>query len=90
MISKTLMINIGGAIGAIGTSVSFLPQVYTTFTKKTTKGLSLWLLILTLIASIGWLIYSYNIEAWYQFATHCFVTSVMIFMFILYFTYRNQ
>lgn len=88
--SKSLLTHIAGAIGTFLIAISFFPQVYTTFTTKTTKGLSFWLLVLTIASAISWLVYAFLIGDKYQILSNCFIVISIIILFILYFLYRNN
>ena len=88
--SNNIILHIFGTIGAILTPISFIPQIYITYTTKTTKGLSLWLLILITISSISWLIYATQVGAWYQVITNSISLILMLILFILYYLYHNN
>ena len=51
------LFQVSGYIGSGITVIMFVPQVNTTFTKKTTKGLSINFVLLNLLCSIFWCIY---------------------------------
>ena len=55
--------NILGMIAATLTTVSFLPQVYKTWSTKATEGLSLTMYLMFFIGVILWLIYGIHLNS---------------------------
>ena len=55
--------NILGMIAATLTTVSFLPQVYKTWSTKATEGLSLTMYLIFFIGVILWLIYGIHLNS---------------------------
>lgn len=77
-------------LGTTLTIIAFIPQIYVTYSTKTTKGLSIWMLILTTLSAIVWLIYAIKINATYQILENCIILLVMVVLVIIYFYMKTN
>lgn len=53
-----------GHIGALLSSITFIPQVYKTWKTRSVKDLSLTMLLIILTSTIVWLVYAVSLTLW--------------------------
>ena len=88
--SQLMIINITGIIGTLISTISFIPQVYKTYKTQNTDGLSFWFIILTIIASLAWIIYAYCMKSWHQFTANFIILVLSIILLQLFISYENK
>lgn len=85
------MVSILGIVGSFLLIFSAIPQLYTTVTTKTVKGLSLWMLISLNLGCIIMLIYVLTqtiiVPVLVNYCFNIVITSVNIYF---YYRYRNS
>jgi MtN3 and saliva related transmembrane protein len=84
--STLLIINITGLVGTIISTISFIPQVYTTYVTQDIRGISYWFIILTIIGCLAWMVYAYYLDSWHQFFANFIVLILAIVLLMLYYS----
>ena len=68
---------------------TLIKQVYKQWTDRTSEGISKWLFVGQLAASIGFTVYSYLVGSWVFMVTNALLTVNNIIGIGLYFYYRD-
>lgn len=69
---------------------TLIKQVYKQWADRTSEGISKWLFVGQLAASLGFVVYSYLVGSWVFMATNALLTINNIFGIALYYHYRNN
>jgi MtN3 and saliva related transmembrane protein len=84
------MIEILGWVSSFVLLLTLIKQVYKQWKDGTSEGVSKWLFIGQLIASVGFLIYSYLIGSWVFVVTNLLLTINNIFGIVFFFYFRKK
>jgi uncharacterized protein with PQ loop repeat len=84
------MIEILGWISSLILLLTLVKQVHKQWKEKNSKGLSKWLFIGQLGASVGFVIYSYSVGNWVFVVTNGLLTINNIIGIYLYFRYLKK
>jgi len=84
------MIEIIGWASSCILLLTLVKQVYKQWTDKTSKGLSKWLFIGQLVASIGFVVYSYFVGNWVFTVTNGLLTINNVIGIYLYYKYLGR
>lgn len=78
-----------GHFGAFLTGVTFIPQVYKTWTSRRAADLSLTMMMIVVLSTIVWLVYAFSLMLWPVIIANSivFVLSIMLIVFKL--TFKN-
>lgn len=69
---------------------TLIKQVYKQWTDGTGEGISKWLFVGQLAASIGFTVYSYLVESWVFMVTNALLTANNLIGIFLYFFFRKR
>lgn len=70
--------------------LTLIKQVHKQWTDKTSEGISMWLFIGQVLASVGFTVYSVLLGNWVFTVTNCLLVINSIFGISLYFYYRKN
>lgn len=84
------MIEIIGWASSIILLLTLIKQVHKQWKERTSEGVSMWLFIGQILASIGFLIYSILLGNWVFTVTNSLLVINSIFGIVLYFYYREK
>lgn len=84
------MIEIIGWASSFILLLTLVKQVYKQWTDKTSEGLSKWLFIGQLAASVGFVVYSYFVGNWVFMVTNGLLTINNLAGMFLYFKYLHR
>ena len=70
--------------------VTLIKQVYKQWSEGTSEGISKWLFVGQLAASVGFVIYSYLVGSWVFMATNGLLTINNLFGIFLYFHFKKR
>lgn len=84
------MIEIIGWASSIILLLTLIKQVHKQWKERTSEGVSMWLFIGQILASIGFLIYSILLGNWVFTVTNSLLVINSIFGLVLYFYYRGK
>lgn len=84
------MIEIIGWVSSCILLLTLVKQVYKQWTDKTSEGLSKWLFIGQLIASVGFVTYSYFVGNWVFTVTNGLLTVNNVIGIYLYYKYLDR
>lgn len=84
------MIEIIGWTSSIILLLTLVKQVYKQWNDRTSEGISTWLFIGQLFASVGFTVYSYLVGSWVFMVTNGLLTINNIFGICLYFYFRKK
>ena len=79
---KNIYIEIIGYVAGFLTSVTFLPQVYHVYKKKSVEDLSFSMIIMNIVQGILWIIYGYYINSLQIIICDVFLTFLTFILFI--------
>lgn len=68
--------HICGTIALITSIIGLIPQVYKSYKTKSTKDVSMLMLINYLVCSVAWVIHGFSLESDYVFWSNCFGTTI--------------
>jgi MtN3 and saliva related transmembrane protein len=68
---------------------TLIKQVYKQWADRTSEGISKWLFVGQLAASLGFVIYSYLVGSWVFMVTNALLTVNNVIGICLYFYYKN-
>jgi MtN3 and saliva related transmembrane protein len=84
------MIEIIGWVSSFVLLLTLIKQVYKQWADKNSEGVSKWLFIGQLAASIGFVAYSYLVRNWVFTVTNGLLTINNVIGIYLYYKYRNK
>jgi uncharacterized protein with PQ loop repeat len=84
------MIEIIGWASSVILLMTLIRQVYKQWSDATSEGISMWLFIGQLFASIGFTIYSYSVNNWVFTVTNGLLTINNVIGIYLYFHFREK
>lgn len=84
------MIEIIGWASSVILLMTLIRQVYKQWSDATSEGISMWLFIGQLFASIGFTIYSYSVNNWVFTVTNGLLTINNVIGIYLYFHFRKK
>ena len=84
------MTEIIGWASSIILLLTLIKQVYKQWKDETSEGISMWLFIGQLFASVGFTVYSFMVGNWVFTVTNGLLTINNIFGICLYFYYRKK
>lgn len=84
------MIEIIGWASSLILLATLVKQVYKQWKEGTSEGVSKWLFIGQLVASVGFVIYSYLVGSWVFMVTNALLTVNNIIGICLYFHFRKD
>lgn len=84
------MIEAIGWFSSLVLLVTLVKQVYKQWKNRTSEGISSWLFVGQLCASIGFTVYSYLTGSWVFMFTNSMLTVNNVIGITLYFRYRNE
>lgn len=71
-VKNMLIVTLSAAVAFVTTVIGLLPQVYKTFKTKSSKDISMLMLINCMICSLAWLVYSGCTRDWVVFGSNVF------------------
>lgn len=90
MVGHKKIAHVAGFIGVVLTTVSFMPQLATTYETKTIRGLSCNFLWLSLFTAIAWAVYAYELCAYYQLVANIILIIMVIALLLMYYKYQHH
>ena len=76
--------NFFGILGSFFSSITYIPQLYTTYKYNNTSGLSIWLLLLAIVATICWLIYAIQLNLTFLIFSNTVSLIVLVCLLIIF------
>ncbi|MFY0652584.1 MAG: hypothetical protein JXQ96_11150 [Cyclobacteriaceae bacterium] len=80
---------ISGHIGAILSSITFIPQVWKAWKTKSVKDLSTYMLMIVFVSTIVWLIYGFSLLLWPVILANTFVMALSLCLFYFKLTFKD-
>ena len=84
------MVEIVGWASSLILLLTLIKQVYKQWSARTSEGISKWLFVGQLAASVGFMYYSYQMSSWVFLFTNAVLTVNNIIGITLYFLYRTD
>lgn len=82
-------IEIAGHTGALLSAITFIPQVYKTWTTKSAKDLSLTMMFIVLFSTIIWLYYAISLMLWPVIIANVIVGLLSLLLIYFKFTFQK-
>ena len=82
-------IEIAGHTGALLSAITFIPQVYKTWTSKSAKDLSLTMMFIVLFSTIIWLYYAISLMLWPVIIANVIVGLLSLLLIYFKFTFSK-
>lgn len=84
------MTEIIGWASSIILLLTLIKQVHKQWKDETSEGVSMWLFIGQVVASVGFTVYSVLLENWVFIVTNCLLIINSVFGIVFYFYYRKR
>ena len=84
------MIEVLGWLSSLILLATLIKQVYKQWQSRTSEGISKWLFIGQLFASVGFTVYSYMTGSWVFAFTNAMLTINNVIGIVLYYRYLNE
>ena len=83
-------IELTGHLGALLTSITFVPQVYKAWQTKSVGDLSLTMILIVFISTIVWLTYAISLMLWPVILANVVVSLLSVILIIFKLTFPKQ
>jgi MtN3 and saliva related transmembrane protein len=78
-----------GHVGALLSSITFIPQVYKAWKSKSVKDLSLTMILIVFISTIVWLVYAVSLMLWPVIVANTIVCVLSVLLMYFKFTFKK-
>lgn len=78
-----------GHLGALLSSITFIPQVYKAWKSKSVGDLSLLMISIVLVSTIVWLVYAFTLNLWPVIIANLIVCVLSITLLYFKFTFKK-